>query len=113
MMRWIENRKISKLAEAYFSRNNRWLKLLGLYAILVVSSNSGPSLPIGVRLISGVVAAFILLKVCLRAARTSTISAAVVVGMIMATLTWLFYEYGIGALFLLPYPFGGGYIGEI
>ncbi len=112
-MRWIEDERMSKIAKAYFSRNERWILSLGLYVILVVSSNSGPSLPIGVRLISGVVAAFILLKVCWEASRTSTISATVVVGVIVATLTWLFYEYAAGALFLLPYPFGGGHMGAI
>ncbi|MFB5147962.1 hypothetical protein WJH60_00085 [Burkholderia orbicola] len=112
-MRRIENGKISKLSEAYFSRNKGWLQLLGLYAILVVSSNSGPSLPIGVRLVSGVVAAFILVKMCWRAARTSTISATVVVGLVAATLTWLLYKHGIRVLFFLPYPFGGEKMGVI
>ncbi|MBN3774428.1 hypothetical protein [Burkholderia sp. Se-20378] len=90
----------------YRARNAEWLLPLGLYGVLVLSSNSGGPLPIGVRLITGLVAVLLLGKACYKAARASTPSATVVAGIIMATLAWLFYAHGVQAVYMLPYPFG-------
>ncbi|WP_431228705.1 hypothetical protein [Burkholderia contaminans] len=92
--------------DGYRARNAEWLLPLGLYGILVLSSNSGPPLPIGVRLITGLVAVFLLGKACYKAARASSPFATVVAGIIMATLAWLFYAHGAQAVYMLPYPFG-------